>query len=104
MSDRYLDLRANFIYGSFPSVVTTLTKLKSLYLCCNYFNGSLPAGISVLTGLTAFDINGQYGPSSPAGFSGTLPRSMSTLTALRWVLNDRDETLTSEVIVTTAPG
>ena len=52
---RVLDLRTNTLSGTIPDVLTTLTSLSALYMCCNSFFGSIPSTISALTRLTYLD-------------------------------------------------
>ena len=72
-----LDLSHNSLRGSLD-VVTTLTSLTALWMCCNGFSGTFPANVGVMTSLSYLDM----GYQTP-GVSGTLPASISALTSLR---------------------
>ena len=76
---RSLDVRVNYLSGPIPPVVTSLTTLTALLLCCNSFSGSIPPTISALTRLVLLDVSASNG----GGLSGTLPSTLASLTSLQ---------------------
>ena len=70
----------NSLSGTFPTVLTAMTTLTSLWLCCNNFSGTIPSTISTLTGLSILDV----GYQGPVRLSGTLPSTIGALTSLRY--------------------
>ena len=77
--NRSLDISNNVFSGTFPTVLTSLTTLTSLMLCCNSFTGSIPSSISALVSLAYLDVSDQPGSS----LSGSLPSTFWSLTSLR---------------------
>jgi Leucine-rich repeat (LRR) protein len=70
-----LDLSSNFLTGTLPYKIVTLSSLESLNLSSNAFTGAIPEGISLLNHLSTLGLAGN-------SFTGSIPNGISLLTNL----------------------
>uniref|UniRef100_A0A6B2LNC7 Leucine-rich repeat-containing N-terminal plant-type domain-containing protein n=1 Tax=Arcella intermedia TaxID=1963864 RepID=A0A6B2LNC7_9EUKA len=68
----FLDLGDNKFYGSIPSTIGVLQKLKEIHLGINKLNGTIPDVFGTLTYLTSIDLSFNI-------LQGTIPPSISFL-------------------------
>ena len=75
-----LQMGHNSICGTIPVGISALTALQSLSMESSCFFGTIPPSIGILRTLSYLDLGFQAG----SGLNGTIPSTISTLTALRW--------------------
>ncbi len=78
---RAINVAGNYLTGTFPSNIGTITTLTYLDIGYNSFNGSLPASLFTITNL----ISVYTAWSRDARFTGTIPSTISNLRKLTYV-------------------
>lgn len=71
-----IDLRFNHLVGTFPTSLSALTQLRSLYVDGNQLSGPIPASVTALTKLQAFSGNFNQ-------LTGSIPPNIGNLTQLQ---------------------
>ncbi len=73
-----LNLNRNFLYGSIPAELGSLTNLKTLRMAGNSLVGSIPVELDNLTALTNLDLQDNI-------LSGSIPAELGKLSNLAWL-------------------
>ena len=73
-----LNLNRNFLYGSIPAELGSLTNLKTLRMAANSLVGSIPVELGNLTALTNLDLQDNI-------LSGSIPAELGKLSNLAWL-------------------
>ena len=73
-----LNLNRNFLYGSIPAELGSLTNLKTLRMAGNSLVGSIPVELGNLTALTNLDLQDNI-------LSGSIPAELGKLSNLAWL-------------------
>ena len=73
-----LNLNRNFLYGSIPAELGSLTNLKTLRMAGNSLVGSIPVELGNLTALTNLDLQDNI-------LSGSIPTELGKLSNLAWL-------------------
>ncbi|KAI4334737.1 hypothetical protein L6164_013449 [Bauhinia variegata] len=75
---QYLDLRANYLGGEFPTHILNLSRLLHLNLAENELTGEIPDIFANISSLVYLDLNWNF-------FTGTIPHSLGNLLQLNYL-------------------